>query len=212
MELVMAVDVSTSVNNIEFRAQLEGMAAAFEDSEVIDLIVARQHGVAVLVTLWGGSIESAVPMPWRVLRTRQDVEAYARDLLRIRRANLGYLTAIGHAIKFATNAIETNAYEGAEKKIDVSGDGHSNSGPDPWPLAVRALKHGIVINGLAIGNVEDTLMSYYERNVIIGDGSFVEYAADFEDFATAFRRKLKRELSPKLAGGGAGRHLADLGR
>jgi hypothetical protein len=128
------------------------------------------------------------------------------------RKNLGHLTALGSAMSFAIKEIENNGFEGIEKKIDVSGDGRNNVGPHPARAQALALAADITINGLVIGNAEEGLEEYFERNVMTGRNAFVEYAADFEDFAEVFRRKLKRELSPKLAKGSGSRQHAGLPR
>lgn len=212
MELLLAVDVSTSVNDIEFQQQKEGMSQAFRDAEVMELILSHQAGVAVQVTLWAGFPSSDTPNPWRVLRNEQDISSFADSLLDMPRENLGHYTALGSAMSFAIKEIETNDFEGLEKKIDVSGDGRNNVGPHPRLAQARARESGITINGLAIGNAEDGLEDYFERNVMTGPNAFVEYAADFEDFAQVFRRKLKRELSPHLAHGVSSRRHAGLRR
>ena len=210
LELVLAIDVSVSVNDIEYRQELEGMALAFVDPEVVSLILNHQEGVAVLVTQWGGFAVSGVPMPWRVLRTEQDIAAFATGLRTMPRGNFGYLTAIGNAIIFAVNEIESNGFDGLEKKIDVAGDGRNNAGHNPVTAGALALARGITINGLAIGDSDPGLVEYYAQNVISGPHAFVEPATGFADFAEAFRRKLKRELSPKLADAGPWRNTAGL--
>ncbi len=201
MELLLAVDVSTSVNDIEFNQQREGMAQAFRDAEVVELILNHRAGIAVRVALWGGFPSSKMPDPWRVLRSEDDIAAFADSLLDMPRENLGHLTSLGSAMSFAIKEIETNDFVGLEKKIDVSGDGRNNAGPHPRHAQEAARATDITINGLAIGNAEQGLEEYFERNVMTGSNAFVEYAADFEDFAEVFRRKLKRELSPRLAQG-----------
>lgn len=210
LELVLAIDVSVSVNDIEYRQELEGMALAFLDPEVVTLILNHEEGVAVLVTQWGGFAVSGVPMPWRVLRSEHDVATFATDLRSMPRGNFGYLTAIGNAIIFAVNEIESNGFEGLEKKIDVAGDGRNNAGHNPVTAGALALARGITINGLAIGDSDPGLVDYYAQHVISGPHAFVEPATGFADFAEAFRRKLKRELSPKLAEGGAASSHAGL--
>jgi hypothetical protein len=198
-ELVLAVDVSLSVNDIEFALQMQGIAAAFRDPDVIALIEAHEHGVAVVMTQWSGTYRAEVPLEWRVLRKRENVLAYADAIAATERMQFGNLTGIGNAIAFAGELLTTNGYEGSELKIDVSGDGRSNSGPEPENARAAALVQNITINGLAIAADDPELPSYYAENVIGGPGAFVMVAKDFEAFGEAFRRKLKRELSPKLA-------------
>jgi Ca-activated chloride channel homolog len=198
-ELVLAVDVSLSVNDIEYALQTRGMADAFRDPDVIALIASMPHGLAVLVTQWTGTFEASEPLPWRVLRDEADVLAYATALAAAPRMEFGNYTGLGNAIAYAVQAIESNAYVGDEMKIDVSGDGRSNSGPEPRDTRLLAAASGITINGLAIIDNDRALKDYYTNNVITGPGAFAIAANDFEAFGEAFRRKLKRELSPKTA-------------
>lgn len=199
LELVLAVDVSLSVNDIEFRLQMQGIAEAFRDPEIIALIESHEHGVAVVVTEWTGTREAKVPLPWRVLSGASDARSYADEIAILPRAEFGNFTAIGHAISFAVELLETNAYRGDERKIDISGDGRSNSGPEPSSTRLEALAQSITVNGLAITGNDPQLASYYASHVITGPAAFVIRAENFESFAEAFRRKLKRELSPRIA-------------
>jgi hypothetical protein len=199
IELVLAVDVSLSVNDIEYSLQMQGIAAAFRDPEVVKLIAEHDHGVAVTMTQWTGTFEAAQPLPWQLLTDEASVLAFATAVGATPRSEFGNFTGIGHAIIFAARLIETNQYEGDEKKIDISGDGRSNSGPEPRETRLIALARDITVNGLAITNSEPQLASYYSQEVIVGPASFVIVAKDFDDFAEAFKRKLKRELSPKIA-------------
>lgn len=198
-ELVLAVDVSLSINDIEFALQTRGMADAFRDPDVIALIAAQPHGLAVVVTQWTGTFEAAEPLPWFVLRNEADVLAYATALAATPRMEFGNYTGLGNAIAYAVQLIETNAYQGDEKKIDVSGDGRNNTGPEPRNTRMLAVQSGITINGLAIIDNDKALKDYYINNVITGPGAFAIAANDFEAFGEAFKRKLKRELSPKTA-------------
>ena len=199
LELVLAVDVSLSVNDIEYGLQMQGIANAFRDAEIAALIASHERGVAVVMTQWTGTRNAKVPLPWRVLADDASAAAYADAVAKLPRAEFGNFTAIGHAISFAVELLDTNAYRGDERKIDVSGDGQNNSGPEPSEMRLEALAQGITINGLAITNNEPQLASYYAANVITGPAAFVIRAENFESFAEAFRRKLKRELSPKIA-------------
>lgn len=178
---------------------MQGIAAAFRDPEVIKLITEHDHGVAVTMTQWTGTFEAAQPLPWQLLTDDASVIAFATAVASTPRSEFGNFTGLGHAILFAARLIEANQYEGDEKKIDVSGDGRSNSGPEPRETRLMVFARDITINGLAITNSEPQLATYYAHEVIIGPASFVVVAKDFDDFAEAFKRKLKRELSPKVA-------------
>lgn len=199
IELVLAVDVSLSVNDIEYALQMKGMAAAFRDRDVIDLIRQHKHGVAVTMTHWSGTFEADQPVPWQHLTDEASALAFSEMIDTAPRRALSNFTALGHAIGFAAHLIDTNAFEGDERKIDISGDGRNNTGPDPARMRDEAAARGITINGLAITSDDPGLAGYYAANVIGGPAAFVIQANDFEAFAEAFRRKLKRELSPKIA-------------
>lgn len=198
LELVLAVDVSLSVNDIEYGLQMQGIASAFRDAEIAALIASHERGVAVVMMQWTGTRNADVPLPWRVLTDDAGAAAYADAMARLPRAEFGNFTAIGHAISFAVELLETNAYHGDERKIDVSGDGRSNSGPEPSVARLEALAQSITVNGLAISDNDPQLASYYAAHVITGPAAFVIRAENFESFAEAFRRKLKRELSPRI--------------
>ena len=199
LELVLAVDVSLSVNDGEYRLQMGGIAMALRDAEVIALIAGHERGVALTMTQWSGTYLSNQPLAWRLLTDAASVEATADEIERTPRSEFGNFTSIGHAINFAVNLIETNKFEGDDRKIDISGDGRNNSGPDPRVVRDVATAHGININGLAITNSEETQASYYADNVIAGPAAFVLSADGFESFGEAFKRKLKRELSPRIS-------------
>lgn len=199
LELVIAVDVSLSVNDAEYLLQMGGIAAAFRDPEVGELIARHRHGVAVALTQWSGVRNGRVPLDWRVLTGAEDARAYGAAVAGIGQEGLGNFTAIGHAIDFALELLATNPFVGDERKIDVSGDGRSNTGPDPALMRDIAAIQGITVNGLAIRSDDPGLGAYYRDRVIGGPGSFVVEAERFEDFADAFLRKLKRELEPKIA-------------
>jgi hypothetical protein len=198
-ELVLAVDVSLSVNDIEFALQMQGIAAALRDPEVIALIGGRENGIAVVMTQWSGTYRAEVPLPWRRLDDQASVLAYADAVAGMERMQFGNLTGIGNAIAFASELLTKNEFDGDERKIDVSGDGRNNTGPEPEAARAAAMAQNITINGLAIAADDPALPSYYSDNVIGGPGAFVVVAKDFEAFGEAFRRKLKRELAPRLA-------------
>jgi hypothetical protein len=203
IELVLAVDVSLSVNDIEYDLQMSGIAAALRDPEIIDLIGSHEHAVAICMTQWSGTYASNTPLPWRVVASKESILALAAEIEDTPRSEFGNFTALGHAVSFAINEIRTNAYEGDLKKIDVSGDGRNNSGPEPAQMRKVAQAHGVTINGLAITNADPELAAYYEQNLIAGPASFVISADNFESYAEAFKKKLKRELTPSIAS----RHL-----
>ena len=98
---------------------------------------------------------------------------------------------------YAVRSIERNRFAGDRRVIDVSGDGQNNMGVAPDSVRDAAVAAGITVNGLAILDEEPWLNQYYLANVIGGPGAFLEVASDFDSFAEAMRRKLRREISAR---------------
>lgn len=195
LELVMAVDVSGSVDGEEFALQMGGIAKAFRDPSVIQAIeTATPRGIAVVVVLWSSSEWQSVAVDWWRIASRADAQAFATAVEAAPRESTGN-TAIASAIEFSVRAFDGNGYEGARRVIDVSGDGISNDGPDTAPTRDWAVEQGITINGLVI--VENNLPArkFYREKVIGGPGAFAMDARGFADFARVFKRKLLREIS-----------------
>ena len=198
IELVLAVDTSLSVNDIEFSLQMKGIAEALRDEDVINLITAHD-GVAITLIQWAGWTNEENWLPWRRLKSPESIEALARDIEQLKRDRVGNLTGIGTAIQAGLYALESNDFVGRQQKIDVSGDGKSNVGQDPSFARQQAKARGVTINGLAIVLNEPALDKYYSDNVITGPGAFVIKAVDFSDVARAMRLKLLRELAPAVS-------------
>ena len=198
IELVLAVDTSLSVSNYEFQLQMKGIADALRTDEIMELI-SIQDGVAITVIQWAGwSIEND-QIAWRLLDTPDSIKAYADEVEKMEREQVGYFTAIGSAIESSLLALESNSYVGKFQKIDISGDGISNAGPDPFSSRRKANQRGVIINGLAILTDTKDLDEYFRQDVITGQGAFVIEAVDYFDFARAIRLKLSRELAPVIS-------------
>ena len=196
LELVLAVDVSSSVNRKEYTLQMRGLAEAFRSEAVLEAIAAfAPNGVAVTLMQWGGLEEQGVSVPWLLVRDAASAEAMADGIDRALRLAEHGGTALGEAMLAAGRLFESNGYAGARRVIDVSGDGHGNLGVQPEAVRADLLARGIVINGLAILNEEPELDRYYATYVIGGGDAFVVTAADYDDFASAIQRKLVREIA-----------------
>ncbi|MFO1163576.1 MAG: DUF1194 domain-containing protein [Reyranellaceae bacterium] len=210
IELALAVDVSISVDGTELALQRQGLSAAFRDPAIIDAIAGNAAGVAVMVMLWAGADQQLVAVDWRHLTDATSSRAFADEIDRALAVDpeLQGKTAIGNALHVAMGAIRDNAYLGARRKIDLSGDGHANEGFKPDRVRDYAVLSGITVSGLAILNDEPYLEQYYREHVIGGPGAFVMTAADYRDFVEAIRRKLLRELSPVEISGQPGRIVA----
>ena len=197
IELVLALDSSASVDRQEFQLQLEGLALAFRDPEVLQAVEHLQPwGVAVAVVQWGAPGETRIVLPFTHLESSRDAKAFGFRISLIRRWLRASLTSIGTAIDDSRALIETNEFDGARLVIDVSGDGPDNSGVDIEAARQRAHAAHIIVNGLPIMADQEGLDLYYRDHVIIGPDAFIEPARDFEDYVRAIREKLLRELRP----------------
>ncbi len=198
IELVLAVDTSLSVDEVEYDLQMTGIADAFRTPEIIDLI-GQWGGVAVTLFQWSGQVDRRYLIPWHLLHDPASVLAFAAKVERAEREPSRGFTAMGTALRFAIRQIAGNGFAGRELKIDISGDGRNNSGPLPSGPRQLASALGITINGLPILVDTYALDRYFQAKVIAGPGAFIEIATDYQDFARAFLRKLRRELTPLIS-------------
>ncbi len=202
IELVFAVDTSLSIDGFEYDLLMKGIANAFRAPEIVTLI-GQQNGVAVALFQWSSEVNERYMIPWHLLKDRASVLAFAARVEKAERNPRRLFTGIGEAIDFGVRVIAENAFEGHQLKIDVSGDGRSNIGIPPSIPRKKADALEIVINGLPIltyTSVESyDLERYYREKVIQGLGAFVEIANDYDDFARAFLRKLRREITPLVS-------------
>jgi hypothetical protein len=197
IELVLALDSSASVDGKEFQLQIQGIAEAFRDPEVLLAVKNLQpFGVAIAVTQWGAAGETREVVPFTLIESERDAKAFGFRVNLIRRWIRASETSIATGINDARELIERNEFEGQRKVIDVSGDGQDNSDISLVNARDLAKASGITINGLPISAEDKTLADYYEANVITGADSFIEPADGFEDFARAIKEKLLRELRP----------------
>ncbi|MGD9509736.1 MAG: DUF1194 domain-containing protein [Geminicoccaceae bacterium] len=210
VELALAVDISISVDGAELDLQRQGLSAAFRNQEIIDAIAGNASGVAVMVMVWAGTDQQLVAVEWRHLTDAASSLAFADEIDGALAIDLDLQgrTAIGNALHFALRSLEGNAYLGARRKIDLSGDGHANEGFRPERVRDYAVLSGVTVNGLAIINDEPYLEQYYREHVIGGPGAFVMVAANYGDFVEAIRRKLLRELAPVEVSGASSTVLA----
>ncbi len=196
LELVLAVDVSSSVSAEEFELQIRGLAEAFGDSRVVQAIrTSGDLGVAVALVQWSGDRKQVLAIDWTLVRDQESALVFSHALADTPRFLVGGGTAIGAALEYAIAQIEGNGFVGRRKVIDVSGDGRANQGVHPIPLRDAAVALGITINGLAILNEDRTVDGYYLANVIGGTGAFVMTANDYQAYAQAILTKLIKEIA-----------------
>jgi Protein of unknown function (DUF1194) len=203
VELVLAVDVSYSMDMDELAIQREGYAQAIVSKEFLQALKSLPNGkIAITYFEWAASSDQKIIIPWRLIDGPETADAVANEIMKtpIRRASR---TSISGAIYFAMPLFEENPYHGMRRVIDISGDGPNNNGAPVIGARDMALGKGITINGLPIMVKEpsystmdiDNLDWYYEDCVIGGPGSFVVSIKDREKFKEAIRTKLLLEVA-----------------
>jgi hypothetical protein len=196
--LVLAVDVSGSVDDSRFALQMEGIAGAFEDREVQNTILSGQYG-ALLVTLVNWSQKPQIAVPWRVIASQADAMAFAADVRRAPRRAEDF-TCMSLMMQVVGDKVLPLMPVPADRQVvDISGDGRDNCNPR---TAVDSIRDGLVadrvtINGLPIkaGREADTIAQWYEQHVIGGAAAFLLPAIGYEDFGRAIRQKFIIEIS-----------------
>lgn len=208
IELILAVDVSYSMDLDELAVQREGYAEAIQSKEFLQALKALPNGkVAVTYFEWAASNDQKIIIPWRLIDGPESADAVAGEILKtpVRRASR---TSISGAIYFAMPLFDQDPYHGLRRVIDISGDGPNNNGAPVTGARDEALSKGITINGLPImvkapsySTMDiDNLDYYYEDCVIGGPGSFVVSIKDREKFKEAIRTKLLLEVAGRTPG------------
>jgi hypothetical protein len=194
--LVLAVDVSLSIDAEEFALQRAGYAAAFRNERIVDAIAGGSAGaVAVTYLQWSGAREQQQVIGWRLITDRPSAARFADELAASARVLASGSTSLSGAIEAAGQLLRQSGYAAERRIIDISGDGSNNSGKLPNFARDEAVAAGITINGLAILKNEPFLDTYYAANVVGGRGAFVLTAREFDDFAEAILAKLIREVA-----------------
>jgi hypothetical protein len=208
LELVLAVDVSSSITSDEMELQFRGYAAAFKAADLARRVATGPIGaIACTLLVWSDPEHQQVLVPWTLIDGASASRAFAAAIDAAPRAT-GLYTSISSAIDFSAGLFGRAGFEGARRVVDISGDGTDNAARPGRTLAQarsEALDRGIVLNGLAILDPEpppgpradkrQPLDDYYRDAVIGGPGSFLVVAESFEAFGPAVRRKLAREIA-----------------
>jgi hypothetical protein len=205
VELVLAVDVSYSMDMDELAIQREGYAQAIVSKEFLQALKTGPNGkVSITYFEWAASSDQKIIIPWRVIDGPETADAVANEIMKtpIRRASR---TSISGAINFAMPLFDENPYRGLRRVIDISGDGPNNNGGPVTVARDAAIEKGVTINGLPIMVKEpsystmdiDNLDFYYEDCVIGGPGAFVVTIKDRDKFKEAIRTKLVLEVADR---------------
>jgi Protein of unknown function (DUF1194) len=205
--LVLAADVSRSVDAAKFQLQREGYAAAVSDPRVLDQIRSGRNGrIGVIFVEWSGVGAQRVVVDWTTIGDADAAKGFGDRLLEAPRS-FADRTSISGAIAFAMAQLARAPYASARRTIDISGDGTNNAGREVTALRDEAVGKGVSINGLVIlsehplawnpdhTNPPGGLANYYRGNVIGGPGAFVMVAKNFGSFAEAVMNKMIAEVS-----------------
>lgn len=197
VELVIATDVSPSIDQTEARLQREGTAEAFLNREVIQAIRSGSLGrIGVAYVDFSSREYNKIVINWQIIRDAASAASFA-DALRKAPPSFGRHTSISDAIALGSLLLEANDLDGTKKVIDISGDGPNNWGRTVTLARNDAVAQHITINGLPIlgDGSYPGLDRYYANCVIGGPGAFIVVAKGFQDFARAIRNKLVLEIS-----------------
>lgn len=194
--LMLAVDVSGSVDQEEYRIQMDGLAAGLLDSSVSAALINGKSKLALMQ--WTGSSRQQVVIDWTTITDDTDLLVFANEVTATPRLWRNFSTAIGEALALSLTYF-AQVPECERHVIDVSGDGPSNEGRSPqtvWPALLAA---GVTVNALAIEASLPGLTDYFESSVITGTGAFAATANTYDDYPDEIARKLLRELTKTIA-------------
>ncbi len=205
--LVLAADVSRSVDDKEFKLQRDGLANALADPRVLQVMTSGPTGrIAVIFVEWASEFEQRVVVDWSLVANERDAQGLSQRIRGAPRSFWGR-TSISSVIEFSQDLLARSPFQSDRRVIDVSGDGTNNSGADVTAARDAAVAGGVTVNGLVILSDEPLptnpththppggLKVYYERNVIGGPGAFVLEAHGFESFGQMIISKLIKEIA-----------------
>ena len=204
LALVLAMDVSSSVDAPEDALQRQGLAAALTAPDVMEAVFASPDPVAVAIFEWSGRYNQSLLAPWTLVRSPDDLRRLSDLVARSRRSHDDFPTAMGHALGYASGLLRDGP-DCLFRTIDIAGDGINNEGFGPTEAYAAFPFDGVTVNGLVVNAAdfegEIDLIPFFETEVLRGPGAFIEIAASFRDYEAAMRRKLVRELGVQMLGG-----------
>jgi len=205
--LVLASDVSRSVDTRKFELQRQGYAAALSNRRVVEAIQSGPHGkIAICFVEWSGATSLKLVIDWTIVSDAASARKIGDQMLELPRS-FADRTSISAGLEFAFAQLERSPFKAARRTIDVSGDGTNNSGRDIASVRDEVTAKGVTVNGLVIlsdsplpWNPEHTnppggLGEYYRRNVIGGPGAFVMVAENHDSFGQAIVKKMIAEIA-----------------
>lgn len=198
LHLVLAFDVSASVNDVEFDIQRTGTARALRHPSIQAAVEQAEGGIAISIVQWSSIGLQELGLDWVVLRSAQDVVAFADQVRAMPRLLSGGGTMIHTGLEFAARQLDTAPGTARRRVIDLSGNGRADNHEKMLEIRDQLIRDGVVINALAIEEHNDDLTSYFYSYLIGGPNAFVITADEFDDFYEAMQIKLYREIRGAL--------------
>jgi len=196
LQLVLAVDVSGSVNQVRFELQKQGYVDAFRNPRVLQAVLSgRTQSIAVTMVQWSGPFLQVPVLPWTLLKDEASVKSVASLIEKAPRHLYSGGTSISGVIDHAMTLFPQSPFKGERHVIDISGDGSNNRGRSVTQARDQAVAAGATINGLPILAFEPNLDQYFRDYVIGGPGAFFIAAQSFESFADAILKKMILEIA-----------------
>lgn len=207
LALVLAIDVSNSVDAAEDALQRKGLANALIAADVQAAFLISPDPVALLVFEWSGRYHQKVLVDWTEMHSPLNLLTAAEQIAESTRGQTNFPTAMGYALGYAATRLrEVPAC--LAKTIDIAGDGINNDGFGPVEAYNAFAFDDVTVNGLVVDasllESRTELITYFSQEVIRGSGAFVEVADNFDDYEETMRRKLIRELMPQMIGEAGG--------
>ena len=203
LALLLALDVSSSVDAEEYALQRDGLAAALGSDGIRAAILDGSGYVSMAIYEWSGRRQSAIVSDWVDLRDDADIDGLINALQSAPRSHTRFPTAMGYALGYGAEMLR-RAPNCLYQTIDMAGDGQNNEGFGPRLAYKEFAFDDVTVNGLVVNAAEFTsetqLIDFYRNEVLWGPGAFMEVAQGFEDYERAMRRKLERELTPPVIG------------
>ncbi len=203
LALLLAIDVSSSVDPAEDALQRGGVVSALTSPDVVAAFFAMDSPVALAAFEWSGRYQQDVLLNWTVIDSQTALITAAETIAASTRGETEYPTAMGYALGFAARMLQ-RAPVCDRQTIDVAGDGRNNDGFGPREAYAAFPFDEVTVNGLVVNAAdfegELDLIPFYRGEVLHGPGAFLEIAQGFADYERAMRRKLERELQPNMIG------------
>ncbi|MEM9968832.1 MAG: DUF1194 domain-containing protein [Pseudomonadota bacterium] len=203
LALLLALDVSSSVDAKEDRLQRNGLVAALTAPQVVDAFFAADLPVALGIYEWSGRHNQEVLLDWTLIDTAETLLDVAEKVAASQRSHDDFPTAMGYALAFGARMF-ARAPRCLQQTLDMAGDGQNNEGFGPEAAYREFPFSNVTVNGLVVNAAdfegEVGLIAFYQREVLHGPGAFMVIADGFEDYERAMRQKLERELTPAAIG------------